>query len=202
MSDDRADTAVYLYVNRLMTDQPPYDATISMLIANLVALALVPVAGLLFLLPYVLIWDNILDRLSRLFEGKVWWTAILIFVLSIVVHELLHAVGYVWVGGVPRTAVKFGFSWRGLAPYAHCHEPMTARAYRTAVMLPGLILGLLPAVLGLIIGSFGLTIFGAIMVMAAGGDLAVLLAIRDVPPTAIVRDHPTKVGCEVVSWPA
>jgi hypothetical protein len=76
---------------------------------------------------------------------------------------------------------------------------MTARAYRTAVLLPGIILGVLPAIVGLLIGSFWLTLFGAIMVMAAGGDLAVLLAVRDVPATAIVRDHPTKPGCEVLT---
>jgi hypothetical protein len=36
------------------------------------------------------------------------------------------------------------------------------------------------------------------MVMAAGGDLAVLLATRGVPATATVRDHPSKPGCEVL----
>ena len=185
-----------------MTDAPTQDATVSMIAANLVALALVPVAGLLFILPYSLIWDDIMPTIAQLFDGAVWWTAVLIFFLSIIAHELLHAVGYIWVGGVPRTAVKFGFSWRGLAPYAHCYEPMTARAYRTAVSLPGLILGLLPGIIGLLIGSFWLTLFGAIMVMTAGGDLAVLLAIRHLPPTAIVRDHPTRVGCEVLAAPS
>jgi hypothetical protein len=180
-----------------MTDQPHQDATVSMLTANLVAIALIPIAVLLFLLPYSLIWGDITSTFR--IDSTVGWTAVLIFCLSIVVHELLHAVGYIWVGGVPRTAVKFGFSWRGLAPYAHCREAMTARAYRTAVLLPGIILGVLPAIVGLLIGSFWLTLFGAIMVMAAGGDLAVLLAVRDVPATAIVRDHPTKPGCEVLT---
>lgn len=156
-----------------MADQPIQDATVSMITANLMALALVPIAALLFLLPYGLIWGSVVAELSGLLDRAAWGTAVLIFFLSIIVHELLHAVGYIWVGGVPRTAVA----------------------------LPGLTLGLLPALVGLFIGAFWLTLFGTLMVMTAGGDIAVLLAIRHLPPATIVRDHPTKVGCEVLSKP-
>jgi hypothetical protein len=182
-----------------MSDQPAADATVSWVTANLVAVAFIPLTILGLCLPYALIWGDAMVSLERLFEGMVWWTAVFIFLLSIIVHELLHAVGYMWAGGVPRTAIKFGFSWRGLAPYAHCHQPMTARAYRTAVLLPGLILGLIPGILGLLFGSFWLTLFGTIMLIAAGGDAAVLLAIRQLPASTIVRDHPSKVGCEILS---
>jgi hypothetical protein len=36
------------------------------------------------------------------------------------------------------------------------------------------------------------------MTIAAGGDLAVLLAIRQVSGSAWVRDHPTKAGCQIL----
>lgn len=96
------------------------------------------------------------------------------------------------------TAVKIGFSWKGLAPYAHCAEPMRASAYRLSIILPGLVLGILPGTLGIVLLSWPLLLWGLLMTIAAGGDLAVLWAIRGVPASAWVRDHPTKAGCQVL----
>ncbi|MEJ2749206.1 MAG: DUF3267 domain-containing protein, partial [Anaerolineae bacterium] len=126
------------------------------------------------------------------------WPILLALVGGILVHELLHAVGFVWVGKAPVTAVKLGFSWKGLAPYAHCRVPMRASAYRLAIILPGLVLGILPGMWGIVQRSLPLVLWGILMIVAAGGDLAVLLAIRHVPGAAWVRDHPTKAGCQVL----
>jgi pimeloyl-ACP methyl ester carboxylesterase len=185
--------------------QPPtlaedvaYDATSTMLQANMIAILLVPIAFALFLGPFWLIWGEFVTEAQGVMDTAVWLRAILIFLGSIVVHELLHAIGYIYVGKARWSEVKFGFSWRGLAPYAHCHAVMNMSAYRVAVMLPGIVLGITPAIVGLVVGSYWLTFFGAVMVMAAGGDLAVLLATRGVPATATVRDHPSKPGCEVL----
>lgn len=168
------------------------DATISFVWANVVALLIIPVTAVMFLLPYWLLGGQFVwaQRPSLLI-------LLLAFVGGILIHELLHAVGFVWAGKVPVTAVKFGFSWKGLAPYAHCAEPMRASAYRLSIMLPGLVLGVLPGILGTILLSWPLVLWGILMVIAAGGDLAVLLAIRQVPGVAWVRDHPTKAGCQV-----
>lgn len=167
------------------------DATISFAWANVVALLIVPLAVLLFLLPYWLLGGRFMALPLRPL------TVLLVLIGGIVVHELLHAVGFVWVGKAPLTAVKFGFSWKGLAPYAHCRQPMRASAYRLSILLPGLMLGILPGILGIIGQSLPLLLWGILMTIAAGGDLAVLLAIRQVPAAAWVRDHPTKAGCQV-----
>jgi hypothetical protein len=174
------------------TEIETVDATISFVWANVVALLIIPVTAVIFLLPY---W---------LRGGRFSWEQrpsffILLLALAggILIHELLHAVGFVVVGKVPPTAVKFGFSWQGLAPYAHCAEPMRASAYRLSVVLPGLVLGILPGILGIIGLSWSWLLWGILMTTAAGGDLAVLLAIRQVPGAAWVRDHPSKAGCQV-----
>lgn len=170
------------------------DATISFVWANVVAFLIIPVAAVVFLLPYWL-------RGGRFSHDGGWpfaLTLLLAFAAGIFIHELLHAVGFVWAGKAPVTAVKFGFSWQGLAPYAHCAEPMRAAAYRLSIILPGLVLGILPGILGVILQSWFLVLWGILMTIAAGGDLAVLLAIRHVPGAAWVRDHPTKAGCQVI----
>jgi hypothetical protein len=36
------------------------------------------------------------------------------------------------------------------------------------------------------------------MVFVAGGDLAIIWILRRVPGRTLVRDHPSRAGCEVV----
>ncbi len=175
-----------------------YDATIPMSWANGVAFALFPIVYLLFFVPYGRIWDeSILTQIINLGVTELI-LIILIFFVSILVHEWLHVQGFTRIGHAPKGSVKYGFSWKGFAPYAHCSAPMTAVSYRISVLLPGLVLGIIPAILGILFGLWWLTAWGALMVTAAGGDLAVLLAIRAVPNSAHVQDHPSKAGCHVL----
>ena len=170
-----------------------YDATISMRAANFIGFFMGMAGFMLVLSPYWLIWgDRPLPAQPSL--GVV----ALVFIVGIIVHELLHAVGYIFVGKAPRSSIKYGVQWKALTPYAHCAAPLPVNAYRVAVMLPGLVLGLIPALISLSIGSFWWLVWSGIMLIGAGGDMAVLWAIRAVASEAWVRDHPSKVGCLVL----
>lgn len=173
------------------------DLTLSFAWANLIALLMLPVGGVLIWL-YFLIWGAFSYDLTTLFAQLGILGILLIFFVSVGVHELLHAVGYTAVGKVAWSDVKFGFSWKGLAPYAHCKAAMTANAYRISVALPGVVLGLLPALYGLATESWGWLLYGIFMLVAAGGDLAVLLALRGVDGRRLVKDHPSEVGCQLL----
>lgn len=175
-----------------------YEATVSMRWANLMAFVMLPLAFLLFWLPYRFAWQAwpFAAFVDRSLGGVV--TIVLVLVLSVVVHELLHAAGFWLVGGVPWRRIKFGFSWQGFAPYAHCREPLQTTAYRISVLLPGLFLGVLPGLAGVAVQQPLLVMWATLMLLAAGGDAAVLWAVRQVPSRARVLDHPQKVGCQVL----
>ncbi|HEU0051738.1 MAG TPA: metalloprotease family protein, partial [Longimicrobium sp.] len=96
-------------------------------------------------------------------------------------------------------AVHFGIHRKTLSPFAGCRAPLGARAYRWAVLLPGIALGFAPAVVGLAAGAGWVTIWGAFMVLTAGGDFAALWAMRSVRGHERVLDHPERVGCRVVA---
>jgi hypothetical protein len=100
----------------------------------------------------------------------------LALVLSVALHELLHLVGYVWIGGAPIDSVHFEL--RGVAIVARCDVPLPARSYRAAVALPGVVLGLVPTIVGLALGLALITEYGAVMLGASAGDVAVLWALR------------------------
>ncbi|HUP88677.1 MAG TPA: DUF3267 domain-containing protein [Longimicrobiales bacterium] len=158
---------------------------------------------------YILIWlvlvaPHVLLSGKELFETGVaafeynGWILLGLFVASVVIHELLHGVGFHYFGGVPWSEVRYGFNWRYLVPYASTTRPMTAKGYRWAALLPLIVTGLVPAAVGTALGDSRLVSFAAFMAGAAAGDVLVVWAIREIPPTALVRDSSSRVGCEVV----
>jgi hypothetical protein len=76
---------------------------------------------------------------------------------------------------------------------------MEARTYKIGAAMPGLLLGLLPASLALLSRNGWLLIYGVLFTWTAGGDALILWLLRNVEPGARVEDHPTKVGCYVLS---
>lgn len=166
------------------------DKTLSPLRVNVLSIMLTLWVTAAFFIPYALIWGS--DSLWAVFDG---WL-LLVLVLSVVVHEVLHAVGYTLVGRVSWREVRFGTKW--LMVYVHCRVPMTASAYRIAVVLPGVILGLVPGMMGLAWGNAWLTVYGTLMTISALGDLMILWLIRSVPGDVRVQDHPSAPGCQVL----
>lgn len=155
---------------------------------------------LLLFVPLVIYWT--LYDFGRMFDygrpaGEVAVILLVITILAVVVHEMLHAIGWMVAGGLSWSQIRFGVDKKTLSPYTHAQVPMTATAYRIGSVLPGIITGLLPAVVGLISGNGPLTMFGAVMLSAAIGDIFVLWIIRKVPGNALVLDHPSQAGCMV-----
>ena len=63
--------------------------------------------------------------------------------------------------------------------------------------MPGLVVGLLPSLVGIATGNGWIMLFGLFFTFAAGGDLLVLWLIRKVDAKVLVEDHPTNAGCYV-----
>jgi hypothetical protein len=125
-------------------------------------------------------------------------TLMITIIAGSVFHELVHGLSWIYFGRKPLRSIRYGIHWKSLSPYAHCSEPIDARAYRIGCVMPYLLEGLLPSILALITGFGWLLIFGFVFTMGAGGDLLVLWIIRKVEPALLVLDHPTRVGCSVL----
>lgn len=176
---------------------PGTDVSVSMERANVVGGLLLPAAAGAVLLPFWLLWgwDALRAGIAGVFAT---WLFLPVFAALVVAHEALHGVGFLLFGRAPRGALHFGIDRGTLSPFAGCRAPLSAAAYRGALLLPALLLGVVPAVAGWATGNGVLAVAGAGMIAAAGGDLLVLWIIRDVPARARVVDHPSRVGCVVV----
>ncbi len=171
------------------------DRSVSMGAAHVYSLLLVLPAGALLVAGFVGAWGLTAFRAAwhAALDGFGWTLAALVG--GIVLHEALHGLAWALFGRTPWSAIRFGFQWKTLTPYAHCREPMTVRAYRIGAAAPGVVLGLIPAALGLLAGHGLLFLFGFLFTVAAAGDALILWLLRQARPGWLVVDHPDRVGC-------
>lgn len=121
-----------------------------------------------------------------------------IVLLGVMLHELIHGLSWIYFSKKSVDAIKFGFQLKTLTPYAHSSEPMKVTAYRLGVMMPGLLLGVFPCILGVIAGNEWVMFIGLFFIWSASGDALVLWSIRNVKSGQLVEDHPTRCGCCVI----
>ncbi|MCA9973908.1 MAG: DUF3267 domain-containing protein [Anaerolineales bacterium] len=173
-----------------------YDVTPSAAQVTFLAFWLMPFMLLLFLGSYRVFWPELAG--AQLRQPPPLWLMIGLLLAGLLLHEGLHALGFLLAGRAPRSAVRLAFNRRTLAPAAHCRVPLSLRAYRVAVLLPAVLLGLLPGILGIALGELWITLYGELMTLAATADLVILLAVRHLPPQARVLDHADRAGCWIL----
>ncbi len=116
------------------------------------------------------------------------------FLLLSAVHELLHALAAIIFGKAKRKDIRFGIIWKALTPYTHCTLPMTPAQYRAVLFLPNIILGVLPYILSLVIGSTLMYWYASLMLLGGLGDLFIFFHTIRLPADALIKDHPHKIG--------
>jgi uncharacterized membrane protein (DUF4010 family) len=176
---------------------PPGYRDVSIPLTDITAkatLAMIPLI-VLPLVPYWLIygWDAFW---SNAFNDS-WLFFIGALIIGIIAHEGVHAIGWKFAGGLSWSDLSFGIDKKTLSPYCHAKAPMKTSAYRLGAVLPSLVTGLLPILIGTAIAHAPLTFVGAVLFSAAVGDFLILWIIRDVHPDALVLDHPKNAGCYV-----
>lgn len=127
--------------------------------------------------------------------GFVFFVFLPIVILGATLHELIHGICFVIFSDNKLSDLKFGAKWSTLTLYAHCQKPVTARAYKISTAMPGIILGIIPALISFVTGSFSLFMFAAIFTTAAAGDFIILLILKNVDKNIFVEDHPDNLGC-------
>lgn len=185
--------------------------TISIRKAYCIAFLLLVPMILLFGIPYFLIWNEKINRYLHLliFNIKSDWSSIflylgalrnlllfsLVVIAGAVLHELLH--GIVWIIYLRKGfgVLKFGITSTDMSPYVHCTELLPVWVYRAGIVLPGIVLGIIPVLVGTITGKGIIFITGFFFTWAASGDFIIFWLIRHLEKNKKVLDHPELIGC-------
>lgn len=180
-----------------MPNSSSEDYTLGFVEANLYALTLFLPITAIYVLPYGWMygWATLGTDIVLFFSN------LPVFLISLIVgtiaHECIHAICWAWLDDIPWGKIHFGFKWSSLTPYVHCPEPVKIGNYRWGVAMPGILLGIFPYLLALLLQNGWLLGFGFFFSLAAGGDILILWLLRNVEAGSQVQDHPEMVGCNV-----
>ena len=163
--------------------------------ANVFGVVLMVVSAILFLVPFFLIWKDRKPISTMLVEfGDSIPVLLVLMFVGIVVHELIHGLTWAYFAKNGWKSISFGVMWKMLTPYCHCDEPMSIPGYMCGAMMPCIVLGVIPAVAALFIGSLPLLAWGVFFIAAAGGDIWMTWLLTKENPKSMVLDHPSEAG--------
>lgn len=112
------------------------------------------------------------------------------YIIFIVLHEFFHLLGFRLFANVPWKSMKVGVNLKLGIAYATTDKLMANRAIRKALLLPFWLTGILPAIIGLYIGSSVLLIISALLIGGAAGDFAMYNQLKKLPDDWLIKDDP------------
>lgn len=121
---------------------------------------------------------------------------VLLFAL-IVIHELIHGLSWAIFAEHHWKDIEFGFMKQYLTPYCTCGVPLSKGQYIFGALMPLVLLGLIPMLVGILTGSLQTLLMGIIMADAAAGDILIvwkILRYRSGAESIVYIDHPTQAG--------
>ena len=173
------------------------ERTIEPAIANLLGIVFAAALTLLLVGAYRILTGDLPLVGGRGYEG--WVVVLGCIIAGVPVHEVIHAATFRLIGRVHPVGITFGFNRRALAPFVHCSVPVSVRIYRISAIMPGLLLGVLPIVIGILLGSGQAFIVGYVLLLAALGDAMILVLLHDLHKDQLVQDHASKPGFVVLN---
>ena len=122
---------------------------------------------------------------------------LIVFLIFVVVHELIH--GVCWSIFTPNhfKDIEFGIMKPSLSPYCTCLVPLNKQHYLFGTVMPLIILGIVPMLVGLVIGNPNVLFIGIVMSGSAAGDILIIQRVLGYKSSAneiVYMDHPTEAG--------
>lgn len=156
------------------------------------------ILGVLYALPFVIIFGllyrfMLIERahLSEVGGLSFYVMFIVIIAVSVVIHELLHGIGWAISSGKGRDVVRFNIN--AMMPSCACRGALKKKQYLIGVLTPFVILGL-GSVLFVFIYPGTISLLTMIVnFVAAGADLIIAFNVLKERDSLIV-DHPTEAG--------
>lgn len=122
---------------------------------------------------------------------------LIVFLLLTVVHELIHGIS--WSIFTPNhfKDIAFGIMMPYLSPYCTCMAPLTKPRHIFGTVMPLILLGIVPTVIGIAAGIPMALLMGLLMIDIATGDILIIrkiLAYKTSAADVVYMDHPTDAG--------
>ncbi len=111
--------------------------------------------------------------------------------VSIIVHEGIHALTAHIVSKVPFHQIEFGIMKGN--PYCYVCAKVTKKQYLFFVLMPTIVLGIGMSIIGLLMSNFWVLLLAILNFASGAGDICVAYQLVN-QECEFVIDHPTDVG--------
>ena len=180
------------------------DKLLNGLWVNLIAVALFAVFAAIVSFIYYTLWGNpfqewsfhqrsITSNLEAIvFGGFVFVAIILGFYL---VHEMLQGIIWSRYTGVRISLTRV----KSMGRICYCEKPIKLRNYIFGLLLPTIILGLIPTIMGIAVGNLMIACFGLLMLAILGESFCILFLLRNTKSTDFIKPIDSKIGFTIYS---
>ena len=162
--------------------------------ANVFVLIVLVVALIIFGIPYLLIWqETVVNDIHASSYSLIFFLAL---VFGIVLHELIHGIFWAAFTKEGFKSIKFGImpASKFFSPYCHCKEPLKLNHYRLGAIMPLVILGIIPTIISICIGSLFIFGLGVFFISSACGDILIFKKTLKEKKDSLLFDHPSEAG--------
>ncbi len=118
--------------------------------------------------------------------------------LGIFVHECIHGLFFFVYNKNGLKSIRWGISPKKMTAYCCCKDALMVYQYRVVLIMPFIILGLSPLIIGFIFNNFFGVIFGIVYCAASTGDLWVLYKLVPESGKTYFKDSATYCGGEII----
>lgn len=146
---------------------------------------------------YLAVWDY--DSLHWGVRHFFSLVCIPVVITGLFLNEFFHRLTLAVFCKFPMSRFWYGFNIYQLMKCGGREIPSGIKYYRLAIIIPHLLTGLIPLIVGITIKYPTIYIFGYLFTLAAVGDLVLLWESRHVDSKKTVSEHPTEDGIMVVS---
>ena len=159
------------------------------------AFFVVAISGLVFGIPFYLLWS---ERIQAAFNNTevnfqtrliIIGVVLVIIAIGLIIHELIHGFFFAIFSKNKFKSIKFGLVLKKGYAYCKCKEILRTNQYVVGLLMPTIILGIIPSIISLFIGSSDLLLLGAIFTGAGGSDILIFRKLaKDIKNTWLEED--------------
>lgn len=115
-------------------------------------------------------------------------TLIIEMISCLIIHELLHGLGFLLFKTVKKENITFGMFLEHGVFYCMCKQKIDKKIIVTSLCFPITIIGIIPLIIGMILNSYELVFLSILNITSAIGDIMMIIYFLKSPKDIIYLD--------------
>lgn len=116
----------------------------------------------------------------NIFRFKNWFLVFIFIILYLMLHELLHGIGY-FLGGTKRKYITYGIELEKGIFYAMAYSKLTKKNILISLQMPFMVIGVITFIIGVIFNIPLLVLLSVVNISGASMDLAMFIYFLRLP---------------------